>query len=172
MRNLSRLCNLFSDRSKNLIHAIDLLLVSPGQTKHEKKKTNYSVFIFITKKKYDTGLPKINVYIFNRPSTRIASQIQASTPKRWGESNRRIKAEFVKNTAPVHFRQFSPINNFSLSLSYFHNFKYPCPCLLPLFEKPRRDSILPLCRESRGLFIYKREIAIFSAAVEGKYWIF
>lgn len=35
----------------------------------------------------------------------------------WGESNRRIKGKFVKNTLTLRSRQFFPINNLLLSLS-------------------------------------------------------
>lgn len=81
--------------------------------------------------------------------------------KRWGESNRRIKEKFVKNKLRLNFRQFCPINKCSLSHLCRRKFVYFLLFLHPLFEEPRRDRILPLCRAaSRGLFEHT-EIAIF-----------
>lgn len=81
--------------------------------------------------------------------------------KRWGESNRRIKEKFVKNKLRLNFRQFCPINKCSLSHLRWRKFVYFLLSHHPLFEEPRRDRILPLCRAaSRGLFEHT-EIAIF-----------
>lgn len=73
------------------------------------------------------------------------------------------KRNLSKTRHCVHFRQFCPINNSMLALSHRLQTKCWCLTLVPLFEKPRRDGILPLCRAaSRRLFIWKTEIAIFS----------
>lgn len=72
------------------------------------------------------------------------------------------KRNLSKTRLRVNFRQFAPINNCLLSPFYNTRIAYWCPSRVPLFENPRRDRILPLCRAaSRGLFMYREKLQFF-----------
>lgn len=66
------------------------------------------------------------------------------------------KRNLSKTRHRLNFRQFSPINNWTLSHLCSRILVFARLTLVPLFGEPRRDRILPLCRvASRGLFEHR-----------------
>lgn len=98
-------------------------------------------------------------FIYLPPKTQVTLKVDPCTAdvKVIAVSKRNLS----KTRLCVHFRQFPPINNLMLSLLDLPESACCYFSRVPLFEKPRREGILPLCRASLPRAVYTQKLQYF-----------
>lgn len=81
-------------------------------------------------------------------------EVKVIAVSKWNLSKTRL--------ALTHYRQFSPINNLTLSSFYLLVSLFLCLYHLPLFEKPRGEGILPLCSSTQLDCLYSERNCNFA----------